>query len=97
MNVFVLCTGRSGSHTFAKACGHIDNYSVSHESRNLNKVRTINYPDSHIEVDNKLSYFLGRLDKKFGHDPIYVHLIRDKKDTANSFKSRYNFGIIKSL
>ena len=32
MRVFVLCTGRSGSTTFVRACQHIDNYTASHES-----------------------------------------------------------------
>jgi hypothetical protein len=33
MNVFVLCTGRCGSTTFARACRHMTNYGVGHESR----------------------------------------------------------------
>ena len=63
MNIFVLCTGRCGSMTFTKACGHIDNFSSAHESRcgRLGNER-LAYPENHIEVDNRLSWddFNGR-------------------------------------
>ncbi|WJI25223.1 hypothetical protein RHP47_05945 [Thermosynechococcus sp. QKsg1] len=50
MNVFVLCTGRCGSVTFAKACTFITNFSSAHESRTflLGEAR-LAYPDRHIE------------------------------------------------
>lgn len=96
MNVFVLCTGRCGSTTFARACEHIQNYTASHQTRDFNTVGIIDYPNNHIEVDNKLSYFLGRLEKKYGDSAYYVHLKRSKEDTASSFARRYDFGIIKA-
>ena len=97
MNVFVLCSGRCGSVTFIKACKHIINYSADHESRShLLGDEHFKYPKKHIEADNRLSWFLGRLDKAFGDDAFYVHLKRNEIDTANSFKKRYNNGIIKA-
>ena len=95
MNVFVLCTGRCGSVSFIKACTHITNYSAGHESR----VRCVGsqhfaYQPNHIEADNRLSWFLGTLDRVFGDDAFYVHLRRNDKDTARSFLNRWHFGII---
>lgn len=95
MNVFVLNTGRCGSVTFTRACRHITNYTVQHESRShlLGQAR-LDYPDNHIEVDNRLSWFLGRLDARYGNDAIYIHLRRDDTATATSFLKRYSEGII---
>jgi len=89
MNVFILNTGRCGSLTFIKACQHISNYSCAHESRTglLGHAR-LQYPDDHIEADNRLSWFLGKLDRKFGNDAIYVHLKRDLDQTAISYSRR---------
>lgn len=91
MNVFVLCTGRSGSVAFSKACEAITNFSAAHESNwgKVGKAR-LTYPDNHIEIDNRLSWFLGRLDKRYGDDAFYVHLIRNKEDTAKSFDKRWH-------
>lgn len=97
MNIFVLSTGRCGSTTFIKACEHITNYSSVHESRctNLHQER-LNYPENHIEADNRLTWVLGRLDKKYDDQAFYVHLSRNDDDTARSFASRYSYGIIKA-
>jgi hypothetical protein len=97
MNIFVLTTGRSGSTTFIEACKHIRNYSCEHESRTsmLGQER-LNYPENHIEADNRLSWLLGRLDKKYGDSAFYVHLKRNETDTAHSFTKRYSGGIIKA-
>ncbi|MCS4194442.1 hypothetical protein GGP50_002668 [Salinibacter ruber] len=84
MNVFVLCTGRCGSNTFARACSHITNYSSAHESQRGRLDRE--YPENHIEVDNSLSRLLGELDDRYGDDAFYVHLRRDREDTARSFE-----------
>ena len=98
MNVFILNTGRCGSSAFIKACSHITNYSSAHESKNglLQKSR-FNFPKNHIEADNRLSWQLGKLDKAYGNDAIYVHLKRSTKDTARSFARRYSDGIIKAF
>ncbi len=104
-HIFVLCTGRCGSMTFANACSHFTNYSAGHETRlrHLGEDR-LNYPESHIEADNRLAWMLGRLDKRFGNDAFYVHLVRDPGKVADSYDRRwewagsimraYNFGIL---
>jgi len=97
MNVFILNTGRCGSSTFIKACEHITNFSAAHESlaTKLGEKRFA-YADNHIEADNRLSWFLGRLDKKYADDAFYVHLTRDRSDVINSFNKREKFGIMKA-
>lgn len=97
MNIFVLCTGRSGSVTFIKACSHIQNFSSSHESlSHAVGGQRMAYPANHIEADNRLSWLLGRLDEEFGDDAYYVHLHRDLLETARSFQARYDRGIIQA-
>lgn len=97
MNVFILCTGRCGSTTFIKACQHIINYSAAHESR-IHEIgaKRLAYPQNHIEADNRLSWFLGRLEKKYGNRAVYVHLRRDIEATARSFAKRWSFGIMRA-
>ncbi len=90
MRVFILCTGRCGSMTFHKACTHITNYSTGHESRtSFFGYDRLAYPSHHIEVDNRLSWHLGLLDERFGGEPFYVHLERNRDDVAHSFYKRY--------
>ena len=97
MNVFVLNTGRCGSLTFIRACHHISNYSAGHESRiNLAGPSRLAYPEQHIEADNRLSWFLGRLDEGYGDRAFYVHLSRNTQDVAGSFARRADFGIMKA-
>ncbi len=97
MNVFVLCTGRCGSVTFAKACGHMTNFTSAHESRThkLGGDR-LAYPDQHIEVDNRLAWFLGRLEQAYGDRAFYVHLKRDDASVARSYRQRYGIWIMKA-
>lgn len=95
MNVFVLCTGRCGSTTLVEACHHIDNYTAAHESRShLIGESHFSYEENHIEADNRLAWFLGRLDRTYGDSAFYVHLKRDLKPTAKSYARRQQFGII---
>ena len=91
MNIFILCTGRSASSTFMKACKHIENYTTAHESlsRTFGKVR-LDYPKNHIEIDNRLVWYLDSLERKYDKDVRYVHLQRDKEATAKSFNQRWN-------
>ncbi|WP_036555457.1 hypothetical protein [Nocardioides insulae] len=92
MNVFVLCTGRSGSVTFSKACGHLTNYSAGHETRSgrLGEER-FGYPQGHIEVDNRLAWHLGALGARWdGREVLYVHLLRDRDAVARSFMNRWD-------
>ena len=86
MNVFVLCAGRCGSYTFARAASHATNYSAGHETQcdRIGGMRVL-YPTRHIEVDNRLSWFLGSLDKVYGDEAFYVHLQRNADATARSF------------
>lgn len=96
MNIFVLSTGRCGSTTFVRACEHIDNFSAGHESQAGKLRNRFKYPDNHIESDNRLSWFLGHLDREYGKDAFYVHLKRDREATAESFSRRYDKGIIEA-
>lgn len=97
MNVFILNSGRCGSTTFIRACSHIRNFSALHESRcGLIGSERLNYPDNHIEADNRLSWFLGRLDREYGDSAFYVHLSRGRDNTAASFARRSEFGIMQA-
>jgi hypothetical protein len=97
MNVFVLCTGRCGSVTFVQACRHITNYTAAHESRSQRTgADHFSYPQNHIEADNRLSWFLGCLDRTYGDNAFYVHLTRNREDTARSFARRWDFGIMRA-
>ena len=89
MNVFILSTGRCGSTTFAEACKFIKNYTSSHESRaGICGENRLDYPPTHIEADNRLAWFLGRLEAKYGDEACYIHLKRDVRSTANSYAHR---------
>lgn len=100
MRVFILSTGRCGSATVIHACKNITNYTAAHESRTsvIGQDRLV-YPDNHIESDNRLSWFLGSLNKNYGDNAIYVHLVRNKKDTVKSFNKRWgaHSGIMKAF
>lgn len=97
MNIFILNTGRCGSTTFIKACQHIQNYTASHESRSVfTGKQRLDYPDNHIEADNRLSWFLGGLDREYGDTAFYVHLSRNRAATAESFARREDYGIMKA-
>jgi len=100
MNVFCLTTGRSGSTTFAQSCGHSTNYTSGHETRaQYIGIERFNYPDFHIEADNRLTWFLGPLDEKFADAAIYVHLIRSREDTIASLskQTEWKGGIMKAF
>lgn len=90
--VFVLCTGRCGSVTFARACEHLSGYTVGHETQAGFREGRVDYPPEHIEVDHRLSWFLGLLDQQYGDDPVYVHLTRDKEAVIASWAKRYGDG-----
>jgi hypothetical protein len=89
MNIFVLSTGRCGSTSFERACSAITNYSCGHETLThaLGSAR-LAYPERHIESDNRLSWFLGRLDAAYGDSAFYVHLTRDREQVAASYAKR---------
>jgi hypothetical protein len=90
MNVFVLGTGRCGTYAFTQACRHITNYTVGHGSHvSVVGPARLNYPPNHIEADDRLSWFLGRLDERFGTGAFYVHLLRAQQQVARSFHRRW--------
>ena len=98
-HIFILSAGRCGSMTFIKACNHIENYSSFHESgRLLNSHDKYNliYPEYHIESDNRLSWFLGSIDKLYGNNALYLKLTRNKQKIINSYLKRktLNQGIL---
>ncbi len=96
MNVFVLCTGRSGSASFIEASKHITNFTAGHETRvERYGADRLEYPNDHIEADNRLSWFLGPLGKRWG-DASFVHLTRDTDATAQSLLRRWNRGIMRA-
>ena len=97
MNLFVLNSGRCGSMTFIRACGHIRNFSAGHETRaQLLGEQRLAYPTNHIEADNRLCWLLGRLDAAYGDRAYYLHLSRDPAATAASFARRSRFGIMQA-
>ncbi|MEY4698214.1 MAG: hypothetical protein RIT14_2642 [Pseudomonadota bacterium] len=94
-NIFVLCTGRCGSTTFARAAAHIRGWTAGHETRaHLIGPDRLAYPPDHIEADNRLSWMLGRLDRRFGKDAAYVHLTRAPEEVARSYARRARYGIM---
>lgn len=97
MNIFILNTGRCGSTTFIQACRHIRNFSAGHETRiHCLGTERLTYPERHIEADNRLAWFLGRLDRIYGERAWYVHLSREPEATAASFARRAEFGIMQA-
>lgn len=95
--VFVLCTGRCGSTTFARACEHAINFTAKHESRtHLLGTNRFAYPRNHIEVDNRLAWWTGKLHQQFGDRPYYVHLKRDRASVVSSYVGRKGYGLIKA-
>lgn len=100
-NIFVFCTGRSGSYTFTKACNYITNYTAGHETRSSHLGNSrFQYPAYHIESDNRLSWFLGKMENEFNSEnTLFIHLIRNKEDTVKSYNRRWDKhnSIIKSF
>lgn len=91
-NVFVLGTGRCGTVTFARACDHIDGFTVGHESRTQRIAEDrFAYPPEHIEVDNRLSWFLGDLGERWSSSTtLFVHLRRDRDAVVRSLERRWD-------
>lgn len=90
MNLFVLGTGRCGTTTFMRACKHVTNFTAQHESRvNAIGPARLDYPENHIEADNRLSWFLGRLEETYGDRAFYVHMLRDEEAVVKSYLKRW--------
>lgn len=98
--VFVLSAGRAASTAFCSACKHITNFSAAHESSaSLPFPERIDYPNQHIEIDNRLTWFLPHIEDKYGDNAIYVYLRRDKEKIARSYEERWhlNVSIVKAF
>lgn len=94
MRVFVLTTGRAASTTFAEACAHIDGMTAGHETHKGMVEGRLQYPDNHIESDNRLVWFLGTLDRLYADDQtFYVHLFRDPDKVAASYRDRWHITV----
>ena len=77
------------------ACKFITNYSSGHETRaGAIGDERLSFIDRHIEIDNRLAWYLGRLHTKYGKDAYYVHLQRNLEDVAKSYAKRKKFGLM---
>jgi len=89
MRIFVTGTGRCGSVTFSRACRHITNYTVGHEThtnkrdagRMVGDILNLDYPDDHIEVSPQLAIQIPLLRDRYPHAK-WVHLIRTDRDAC---------------
>lgn len=94
MRVFVLTTGRAASATFAEACKLLEGFTAGHETRREIIQGRLEYPDNHIEVDNRLAWFLGSLDKLYeDNSAFYVHLTRNGHKVARSYLERWHISV----
>jgi hypothetical protein len=57
----------------------------------------LKYPQNHIEVDNRLSWFLGTLEKEYGGRAFYVQLLRRPEEVAKSLAARGEQSILFSF
>lgn len=89
MRVIVVGTGRCGTMTFSKACGHITNYTSNHETKAgvIHPIERFTYPDNHIEVDPHISWTLGLIVQLYP-DAFFVHLQRRKEEVVRSWLNR---------
>jgi hypothetical protein len=93
-NVFILSSGRTATTAMAKACSHIPGYSADHESRSrLPFAERLNYPEWHIEADNRLLFFLMQLEDTYGDDALYVYLDRSAEEVAESYARRWHLNV----
>ncbi|TDT44346.1 hypothetical protein DES49_0448 [Halospina denitrificans] len=94
MRVFVLTAGRTASQTVALACEHINGMTAAHESRRRMIENRLDYPDNHVEVDNRLAWFLGSLERLYSDDEtFYVFLRRDPERVAASYIKRWHITV----
>lgn len=91
MNVFLISPGRTATTTLAEALKNLSGFTSEHESRcsYLGDER-INFPENHIECDNRLTWFLPRLTKKYGANSILIKVVRDKTAIAKSYNKRWS-------
>src|SRR5690606_32508122 len=72
-------------------CSHIEGMTSAHESLSREMVGRLEYPDDHIEVDNRLSWFLGSLERKNAAEEnvFYVYLKRKPELVSKSYIQRW--------
>ena len=89
-NTFVLSPGRSASKSIVEATLHVTNYTSAHESRAARLGnKKFNYPEFHIEGDNRLCWFFGEMSQRYsGDDVLHIRLKRDLQDTVGSLLHR---------
>lgn len=74
----------------AEAFAVAENFTSGHETLSqAHPDARFDYPDQHVEADNRLAWFLGELDRRFGDDTHYVHLRRDPEAVARSYAARW--------
>lgn len=94
MRVFVLTAGRTASQTVALASEHLDGMTAAHESRRRMLENRLDYPDNHVEVDNRLAWFLGSLERLYSdEETFYVFLRRDPERVAASYIKRWHITV----
>lgn len=90
MNIFLLSPGRTGTTTLSEAFNCVDGFTSSHESRTTKLgFDRVDYPDNHIECDNRLIWFLPRLREKYASEGILVKVVRDYESIARSYDRRW--------
>lgn len=94
MRVFVLTTGRAASKTFSNACRLLNGMSSGHESKCRVISGRLSFPDNHVEVDNRLVWFLAGIAERYPDDQtFYVHLTRSPEKVAESYLKRWHIKV----
>jgi len=84
--IFILSAGRSGGTTLAVALGAtVANHTVGCETKHEAQYQDLEFPDDHIEVDNRLFWFLPLLEQLYP-EAQYWHLKRERKDQVRSLE-----------
>lgn len=90
-NVFIISPGRTATSAMSKALSHVSGFTSLHESRvSFLQDERINYPNFHIELDNRLSFYMPQLTKKYSKkESLLVIINRDRKSIAESYNKRW--------
>lgn len=93
MRIFVRGTGRAGSSSFTRASQHAENYKAAHESRShLHSKERLDYPDEHIDVDNRLTWFLGLLHERWRPKRFLCAPPARRRGDRSTFVRRWDLG-----
>lgn len=90
-NIFIISPGRTATYAMSKAFSNVSDYTCAHESRvGFFNDQRINYPDNHIELDNRLSFYLPQLTRKYSKkNSLLVIVNRDRNSIAKSYNKRW--------